>query len=349
MDNILNEKTLCRILQGRLRCSLGDPALYIYEPTKEILEESFEVYDQAYKEAYFKGVYLKSELLPILMENNLWTPYDDREAEKIEKQIEDHKVKAFEFFYKTKDLANIKMVLRFLEKDLLKCKTKKHTLDHISCEGVASFARSIWIISKTVYNVDKTPYDWSRHSISSLMDYYNSNQISSDQFRLVARSEPWRSMWNIGKKQGNAFGKSACELSKDQISLSSYSSMYDNVYESSEAPDEKVIEDDDCLDGWFISQRRQYDRQKKKKQSEDLIKNPKIANSQEIFLVAKDQEEASRIYDINDPMVRSIIQDRQNTIKSSDKQIRFQEFNDIKQDIAMDRVQAARNKVKGMR
>ena len=48
-------------------------------------------------------------------------------------------------------------------------------------------------------------------------------------------------------------------------------------------------------------------------------------------------------------MVRSIIQDRQNTIKSSDKQIRFQEFNDIKQDIAMDRVQAARNKVKGMR
>ena len=349
MDNILNEKTLCRILQGRLRCSLGDPALYIYEPTAEIIEESFDIYDQSYKEAYFRGVYLKKELVPILVENQLWTPFDDREADKIEKQIEDHKVRAFEFYYKTRDLVNIKMVLRALEKELLKYKSKKHTLDHISCEGVASFARSIWIISKTVYNVDKTPYDWSRHSISSLMDYYNSNQIASDQFRLVARSEPWRSMWNIGKKQGNAFGKSACELSKDQISLSSYSSMYDNVYESSEAPDEKVIEDDDCLDGWFISQRRQYDRQKKKRQSEDLIKNPKIANSQEIFLVAKDQEEASRIYDINDPMVRSIIQDRQNTIKSSDEQIRFQEFSDIKQDIAMDRVQAARGKLKGMR
>ena len=349
MDNILNEKTLCRILQGRLRCSLGDPALYIYEPTKEILEESFDVYDQAYKDAYFKGVYLKDELVPILVENELWTPFDDREADKIEKQIEDHKVKAFEFFYKTRDLVNIKMVLRALEKDLLKYKSKKHTLDHISCEGVASFARSIWIISKTVYNLDKTPYDWSRHSISSLMDYYNSNQISSDQFRLVARSEPWRSMWNIGKKQGNAFGKPACELSKDQISLSSYSSMYDNVYESSEAPDEKVIEDDDCLDGWFINQRREYDKQKKKKQAEDMIKNPKIANSQEIFLMARDKQEAEKIYDINDPLVRSIIQDRQNTIKSSDKQIRFQEFNDIKQDIAMDRVQAARSKVKGMR
>ena len=349
MDNILNEKTLCRILQGRLRCSLGDPALYIYEPTAEIIVESFDIYDQSYKEAYFRGVYLKKELVPILVENQLWTPFDDREADKIEKQIEDHKVKAFEFFYKTRDLANIKMVLRILEKDLLKCKSKKHTLDHISCEGVASFARSIWIISKTVYNIDKTPYDWSRHSISSLMDYYNSNQISSEQFRLVARSEPWRSMWNIGKKQGNAFGKPACELSKDQISLSSYSSMYDNVYESSEAPDEKVIEDDDCLDGWFINQRREYDKQKKKRQAEDLIKNPKIANSQEVFLMAKDQEEANKIFDINDPLVRGIIRDRQNTIQNSERQLKFQELNDVRQDIAMDRVQAARDKFKGMR
>jgi hypothetical protein len=297
MDNILNEKTLCRILQGRLRCSLGDPALYIYEPTAEIIEESFDIYDQSYKEAYFRGVYLKKELVPILVENELWTPFDDREAKKIEKQIEDHKVKAFEFFYKTRDLANIKMVLRILEKDLLKCKSKKHTLDHISCEGVASFARSIWIISKTVYNIDKTPYDWSRHSISSLMDYYKG----------------------------------------------------DNVYESSEAPDEKVIEDDDCLDGWFINQRREYDKQKKKRQAEDLIKNPKIANSQEVFLMAKDQEEANKIFDINDPLVRGIIRDRQNTIQNSERQIKFQELNDVRQDIAMDRVQAARDKFKGMR
>ena len=349
MDNILNEKTLCRILQGRLRCSLGDPALYIYEPTKEILEESFENYDKSYNEAYFDGVYLKKEIVPILVENEIWSPLDDREAQKIEKQIEDYKVKAFEFFYKTRDLVTIKMVLRQLEKDLLKAKSKKHALDHISCEGVASFARSIWIISKSVYNLDKTPYDWSRHSISSLMDYYNSNQLSSAHFRLVARSEPWRSMWNIGKKQGNAFGKPACELTKDQISLSSYSSMYDNVYESSESPDEKVIEDDDCLDGWFIHQRKEYDKQKKKKQTDDLIKNPKIANSQEIFLMANDQEEANKIFDVNHPAVRGIIRDRQNTIQGADGQIRFTELNDIKQDIAIESMQTAKSKIKGMR
>ena len=349
MDDILNEKTLCRILQGRLRCSLGGPALYIYEPTKEILEESFDIYEKSYNEAYFKGVFLKKELLPILVENELWTPYDDREAEKTEKEIEEYKLKAFQFFYKTKDLVSIKMVLRNLEKKLLKYKSKKHVLDHVSCEGVASFARSIWIISKTVYTLDKRLYSWDNHSISSLMNHYNSNQISTTEFRSVARNEPWRSMWAVGKKQGNAFGKASCELTKDQISLSSYSCMYDNVYESSESPDEKVIDDDDCLDGWFISQRREYDKQKKKKQAEDLIKNPKIANSQEVFLMAKDQEEANKIFDVNHPAVRSIIRDRQNTIESSDGEIKFTELNDIKQDIAIESMQSAKSKIKGMR
>ena len=87
MDDILIEKTLYRILQGRLRCSLGDPVLYIYEPSKEIMEESFDIYDKSYKEAYFKGVYLKEELKEVLVYNELWSPYDDREAKRIEEKI----------------------------------------------------------------------------------------------------------------------------------------------------------------------------------------------------------------------------------------------------------------------
>ena len=349
MDDILIEKTLYRILQGRLRCSLGDPVLYIYEPSKEIMEESFDIYDKSYKEAYFKGVYLKEELKEVLVYNELWSPYDDREAKKIEEKIEEEKLEAFKFFYKTTDLFHIKIRIRGLEKKLMKVKSKKHTLDHISCEGAASFARSMWIISKSAYLTDGNPYDWSNHAISSLMDYYNSNQISSETFRSIARSEPWRSMWSIGKKQGNAFGKASCDMTKDQVSLCSYSSMYDNVYESSESPDEKVIEDDDCLDGWFISQRREYEKDKKKRQVDDLIKNPKIAGSDEIFLMAKDQEEANKIFDVNHPAIRNVIKDRQNTIENADGQIRFTELNDIKQDIAMEQMQSAKSKIKGNR
>ena len=350
MENILNERILSRIMQGRLRCSLGGPALYIYEPTKEIIEESFDVYDQCYNEAYFKGVFLKQELLEVLLENDLWSPFDDQEADKIEKNIEEYKLKAFEFFYKTADLKNIKMTIRHLEKQLAKFRNKKHVLDHVSCEGVGEFARSSWIISKTVYNKDLTPYDWSDHPVSSLMDYYNSNKISTDQFRYIARNDPWRSMWNTGKKISGVFEKPSSELSKDQVALCSYSSMYDNVYESSEAPSDKVIEDDDCLDGWFIHQRREYEKQKKQRETDELIKNPKIANSQEIFLMAKDQEEANKIFDVNHPAVRSTIRNRQQKIQAANgERISFTEFDDIKQDMAMQSASAGVGRIKGMR
>ena len=65
--------------------------------------------------------------------------------------------------------------------------------------------------------------------------------------------------------------------------------------------------------------------------------------------MAKDQEEANKIYDVNHPGVRQIIKDRQNTINNADRQIRFTELNDVKQDIAIQGMQAAKSKIKGMR
>jgi hypothetical protein len=65
--------------------------------------------------------------------------------------------------------------------------------------------------------------------------------------------------------------------------------------------------------------------------------------------MANDQEEANKIFDVNHPAVRGIIRDRQNTIQGADGQIRFTELNDIKQDIAIESMQTAKSKIKGMR
>ena len=69
MDDAFYEKTLYRILQGRLRLTLGDLVLYVYEPTPELIEESFDIYDEAYKKAYFRGVYIKKELMNLQILN----------------------------------------------------------------------------------------------------------------------------------------------------------------------------------------------------------------------------------------------------------------------------------------
>ena len=120
------------------------------------------------------------------------------------------------------------------------------------------------------------------------------------------------------------------------------------MYESTESPHEKVIEDDDCLDGWFIAQRRKYEKDKKKREVEGMISNSKIANSQEVFVVADSQEAADEIYGLNDPASRATIHNRQRVIDGADgDQISFTKFDDIRQDIAIESHKAAISKIKG--
>tara|TARA_R110002020_G_scaffold250273_2_gene464351 strand:- start:2075 stop:3127 length:1053 start_codon:yes stop_codon:yes gene_type:complete len=348
MDDVFYEKTLYRILQGRLRLTLGDLVLYISEPEPELIEESFEIYDEAYKKAYFRGVYLKKELLEILVDNELWTPFYDKEAKKLEDEIEDLKVDAFKAFYDSKKLRNIKINIRNKERRLVDYKSKKHVLDHTSCEGVAAFSRSVWLISQTTKFKNGTHYDWKNYPISVIMEHYSSENISSEAIRALARRDPWRSMWANGKTQSNLLGKPTYRFTKDQLTLCAYSSMYDNVYESSETPNEKVIKDDDCLDGWFITQRRKHEKDKKKREVEGMISNSKIANSQEVFVVADSQEAADEIYGLNDPASRATIHNRQRVIDGADgDQISFTKFDDIRQDIAIESHKAAISKIKG--
>lgn len=346
MDDIFYEKLLYRILQGRLRLKLGDLVLYIYEPSREILEESLDIYDEAYNKAYFGGIPIKSELIHTLVDNELWSPFDDREADKIEKEIEELKIQAYKNFFSSRQLSTIKMNLRMTERKLVRRRAKKMSLDHTSCEGVANFSRSVWIISNTTFFADGNPYDWKKYTISAIMDKYNEAQITAEQFRKIARTDPWRSMWSAGKKQSNIFGRPTCELTKDQLALCSYSTLYDNVFESHECPTDKIIEDDDCLDGWLISQRREAEKNKKQKERDDMIKNPKIKNSQEVFVMAKDQESANEIYALNDAMSRSIIKQRDAKIQAEGS-LKFTQLDDVQQDIAIQRTQQGIQQVKG--
>ena len=348
MDDIFYEKNLYRILQGRLRLTLGDLVLFVYEPTPELLEESFEIYDEAYKKAYFRGAYIQKELLEILVNNELWSPLDDKKAKEIEKQIEDLKVDAFQSFYDSKKLRGIKIGIRNKEREHLRYASKKHLLDHVSCEGVASFSRAVWVISQTTCFKDGAHYDWKNYPISIIMDHYNSDRILPETFRAIARRDPWRTMWSNGKNHSNLLGKPAYQFTRDQMMLCTYSNMYDSVYENPESPNEKVMEDDDCLDGWFIAQKRKQDKDKKKQEIEDMISNPKIANSQEVFVVADNQEAANEIYSLNDPAARATVQNRQRVINEADgQQVSFTKFDDIRQDIVIESHKAAINKIKG--
>lgn len=351
MDDIYYGKILNRIIQGRLRLRLGDLVLFIYEPDKDLLEESYEIYEDAKMQAYFSGSYIKQEVLEILLKYDMWSPLDDREADDLEKKIEDLKVHAFKSFFKTKELIGIKRNIRNIEKQCFTLRTKKLQLDHLTCEGVASFARQAWIVQRTTKNLDNSCFDFSKYSVSYMMEQYQKNTITQDVFRKIARMPHWRSIWNSSKQRGDIFGKSAIELDSQQLALNSYSIMYDNVYESPEAPNDKIIDDDDCLDGWFITQKRKREKEKKQSEIDNMLSNSKIANSQEIFLVANDQTQANEVYDLNDPLARQTIRERQQQIHSmaSDgTNLNFKDLSDVKNERMLNAFNSGKEKIKRM-
>lgn len=348
MDNIHYEKVLYRILRGRLKLRLDGLTLYIYEPTADLIEDSLDAYDKAYKEAYFNNVPIKEELINTLLENNLWSPLDDKEAESLEDKIEDMKVEIFNKFYDKRFVNSSKINIRQIEDRITKLKYKKMCLDHTSCEGSASISRQLWLLNKTTFYEDRKAYDWKHINIQNVFDYYMENLIKQEDIRYVSRTEPWRGMWSVGKKAASQiFERHVTDLTKDQKTLAHYSIMYDNIYEHPESPNEKIIEDDDAIDGWMIKMKRENDKQKKQKEVDALTSNPKIANAQEVFVMARDQQNAEEIYNLNNPVARQTIRDRNNQIANNEGNLNFKQLTDIKQDIQIQSHKQAMNTTKG--
>ena len=348
--DIYYEKILNRIIQGRLRIRLGDLVLFVYEPSLEILEESYDIYEEAYEKAYFSGNYVKQEILELLIDSDLWNPLDEKRTDEINEEIENTKVEAFHNFFDSKRLISLKRKLLKQQAELSSLLYKKAQFDHLSCDGLASFARKIWMISKTTKNTDGTNFDFSNLSIYALLDKYNQNSIDTSEYRRIARTDPWRSMWVASTKREGIFDKVPSEYTTPQLYLCSYSTMYDNVYQSPDAPDDKIIEDDICLDGWFIAQKRKREKEKKQQAADDLLKNPKIANSQEVMLMADNQQKAKDILSLNNDYGRSVIEARNQQIdamtKDANGPMSFKDLNDVKMDRQMNATQSGINAVR---
>lgn len=349
MDDIHYEKILNRIIQGRLRIRLGDLVLFVEEPSTEIKEASFEVYEEAYDKAYFAGCYVEQEILEILVNYDLWTPNVDKRLKELEKKEEELKLQAFKSFFRKRELAGVKRSIRMSERERAKCVAQKEQLNHLSCKGVATFARRMWLLSQTCKTQDGNVFDFQANGISvkTVMDLYTENEIQPGDIRWIARNYPWRQMWTGSKKRSAVFNRSPIDLDKNQLALLSYSQMYDNVYENPDHPKQEIIDDDDALDGWFIFEHRKIEKEKKAREADAAISsNSKIANSQEIMLVANSQEEAQEIYGLNPDHSRGIIRQRQEQIQNSDGNLNFKDLHDVKQERFMNAVNQGTQAIK---
>lgn len=262
-----------------------------------------EVYAEHFRLASLEGLLSDDELLSFLIREGYWDVERNKLLDSIPKDIEQFKVSLYENQFKSNEKAKIRKYLKVAKDKLQELFQQRGSHDHLSCSGVASLARSKFLIGCSVFRNGKPVFHedelWQGDSdlLEQIMHAYGSQKLDEATFRELARTEPWRSIWANHKIESSLFGVPSIDYTEDQRSLVCWSMLYENVSSHPNAPSDDVINDDDVLDGWLIKQRKSRDESRSN--LEEIVPNEKIRDSQEVFLVADTHEDARKIDALN--------------------------------------------------
>lgn len=320
------------IRSGKIFITENNLHLEIRPLTVEQSFRSCQIYQLAYEKAYSEEFMTEDDLKLWMFENQLWMPQDDKIVDKINKDIEKLKLEIYNSYGNQKLTQSIRSSLRVTESKLLSHLNKKNSYYNNTCEGIATSEKMEWIVKNTTYLNDSI-YNFEDISLEVVMSEFHKNILSETQLRELARTDPWRSSWTVRANSGqNLFcNPSNTELNYNQKNLLIWSQMYDNIQESIECPCDEIIQDDDMLDGWFISQKQ---KREKEKLSQDVdntsLKNDKIKNSSEIFLMSdpRDEQRLEFIDQLNDPNAKRIKAQRSAQLKNSSGSVNELHFRD---------------------
>tara|TARA_R110002020_G_scaffold250181_3_gene464272 strand:- start:2039 stop:3061 length:1023 start_codon:yes stop_codon:yes gene_type:complete len=331
MEQHEKELLLARIKCGYYIYRKKDLTLYIYPTTKHQDYESQFIFSEAYKEALSEGSMVEEELLEMLQDQDLWNKTKEERLEELSKEDDKYKKEVFESFFNAEEREEARRELNRARQETLSLLNDRHSYDHLTCNGIATFAKSIWVIENTTKLPNGDPYEWEEIKPDRLLTEIRKDGIHENQYRELARTTPWRNFWNCRKSCSGVFDVPAMDLNTEQISLVSFSLMYDNIYQSTECPTDEIVEDNDAIDGWLILQREKQSKSQKEKLLEKL--HSKHEKSKDIFVKADDADHARRINSLNGNYAQHVKSSRVKQIKETDGELDHYKFNDIQKDI----------------
>jgi hypothetical protein len=304
------------------------------------------VLDRYYAAKIYNEIFKSDETLfnnetieDYLIEHGYWSATLKQRLKKVEKDIENSLVTLYEGRDNKSIQKRNRTKLAELREERGELLDKRHCFDNMTIEYIAASAKYKFLIGSALYEGDhkywSSPDDWQTPDtfLDKVVKEVNRGFIPFAFYREIARTEPWRSMW-VAKKSGSPlFPFPATELTDGQQLLVSWSVRYENLYQHPNCPSDSVIEDDDLLDGWYIIEARKH-KEEKKEGVLGKIKNPAIANSEEIFIVADNPDEYDEINDLNNVYTKSIIRKREMELKERGK-MKEEEFSDVKQKLQM--------------
>ena len=343
MDLSEREFLVFRIRSGAYKINYSGLNIRIVTPTIEQELEACEVYNESYYNCLNEDIMTEDECFSWMIENYLWSYEEEGKIKEIKKEIENRKVDVYKKHNNARLRESARALLRSAEIAMKDLTSKKNAYQGNTCEGLAQIDKSLFILEECSYVAGKK-LEMDSISSNDLLNKFYSMMLSEEDSRELARSEPWKSIWAL-KNNGEfrLFSNKDRELSIDQKNLLVWSTMYDNIQESVDCPSEKIISDDDALDGWFIEQKRKQEKDKAVDQIEQSISNPKIRNSQEIIVFTDNDEDARTVNDLNSINAKMIKAERNALLKQQGK-AKDLDFKDQRMRVANDSHEQFKNK-----
>lgn len=352
MDNISKDKFLSRIICGYRPIQIGNLALRLVPPSPEDRYQADLLYEEIVLDGCYSGLMSEEDALELLVYNGIWRQDLQDKLDTVTKDIDTLKVKLYQFAHKSREVELGRKLLNVAKEEQIKLMGIRHSFDHFTFEGFANIVRfrQLTMASLRGPHNERVEVEDSE-VIESIISDVTAHTISETCYRELARNEPWRSMWNAGKGR-EIFSGSAAHMSEEQRYLISFSLLYDSIYESQDCPDDKVIEDDDMLDGWLIVQRKNREKNKVEKSIEERITNQKIRNSGEVFLAAGAKDTVweditvADVNNINDPTAHMIKRQREQFIKDKGRTNEV-DLPDVRRRLMMEANQQIAQRMKG--
>tara|TARA_R110002110_G_scaffold35303_1_gene119354 strand:+ start:277 stop:1290 length:1014 start_codon:yes stop_codon:yes gene_type:complete len=303
-------------MAGKIGIKIDGKSCFIAIPEAYDKYVAQQIFFSTKRDAGFYGVMTAEEVNEMMLKNGLWSDEEEEKLEGFPKRLENLKVALYEAQMNPKLLKATRKTLDNEKGRFKKLSDKKSIFSNLTRDGSANTLKLQYLLYTSV--IDKKGehiYDgddfWEdEHKlIEHIFKEYLSAQIEEEIIRELARTEPWRSYWGASKIEGSVFGKSASELTTEQRSLINWSKFYDSINEHMESPDEKVIQDDDLLDGWLIIQNRKSKKEKLEKEIDGKLGKNKGA--QEVYVMADSRDHASEINSLNNPMAKRIKNQRE--------------------------------------
>lgn len=305
-------------------------------PTKEQHAISDLVYRETFEDSKYSDLITREQATNLLAKKGIWRPEDDDTLEHYNKSLESIKIELYEALYNEQKQKKLRRTIQSVKKGINKSLVKKYSLDHITLEHHAETARDEFLTAITIKDSYRNPvytYDnWSKtdnYVLQRFLNFLQSNIITTEEFREIARTDPFRSRWSLLKT--NVFDFEI--LTGEQTSLCMYCRMYDNVYEHPEKPTEQVIDDDDMLDGWFAKQRKQMEEDKQRKELEKVSGMDGNSNAGEMFIMANNSKDAKKISSVNTLDSKMKMRQRSAVLNKTGARIEEQHLPDVKQDL----------------